>query len=374
MPSERIHDLWSRAAISTHENSSITVCNAATSIGGKPLAVCRNFETGSQTASDTASNSTNDNGSEDVRYDSDSTICSDIGEGLCDDDDIDAISPTTLGTLVNVLETDHLSGEENIVNGSVHVPVPVLSKEGVPSPVKVVYIAPVAGTRVRQTTRRQAASRAATSTAPSSASASSAAAASKAPGGLATKKKKMRCTCTKTKCLKLYCECFSTGVECETDFCKCLDCHNDGDPSHRKKKEAAVKRLLKKKGTVAFRNESLEKKRAIAEREGCNCKKSRCVRKYCECYAAGLVCRDNCRCEDCGNNGDVPPPPIKRKRKSRAKKFRLIQQEEEEQEGSVADSYVSPTKKQVADMAAALRKPMVTVANKNRARAKRARR
>jgi hypothetical protein len=58
---------------------------------------------------------------------------------------------------------------------------------------------------------------------------------------------------------------------------------------------------------------------------GCRCKKSKCIRKYCECYNAGLVCSDNCKCEDCGNCGDVPPPPIKRKRKSRAKKARELE-------------------------------------------------
>ena len=52
---------------------------------------------------------------------------------------------------------------------------------------------------------------------------------------------------------------------------------------------------------------------------GCNCKKSRCIRKYCECYNAGLVCGDNCKCENCANDGDVPPPPIKQKRRSRSK-------------------------------------------------------
>lgn len=133
-------------------------------------------------------------------------------------------------------------------------------------------------------------------------------------------KAKLRCTCTKTKCLKLYCECFSSGYECEADWCKCSDCYNDSKPAHREQRDAAIKKLMKKKGKIAFRNASLEKKQAIAVAEGCNCKKSRCIKKYCECYSAGLVCRSNCRCEDCGNDGDVPPPPIKRKRKSRAKK------------------------------------------------------
>lgn len=36
----------------------------------------------------------------------------------------------------------------------------------------------------------------------------------------------------------------------------------------------------------------------------CNCKKSQCLKLYCECFKAGATCGPDCRCENCKNSDE----------------------------------------------------------------------
>lgn len=36
-------------------------------------------------------------------------------------------------------------------------------------------------------------------------------------------------------------------------------------------------------------------------KKGCKCKKTKCIKKYCECYGNGERCSIFCRCEGCEN-------------------------------------------------------------------------
>jgi len=36
------------------------------------------------------------------------------------------------------------------------------------------------------------------------------------------------CTCKKSRCIKLYCDCFASGRVCDVDECRCIACLNNG--------------------------------------------------------------------------------------------------------------------------------------------------
>jgi Tesmin/TSO1-like CXC domain, cysteine-rich domain len=115
------------------------------------------------------------------------------------------------------------------------------------------------------------------------------------------------CSCPKSKCVALYCDCFKAGRRCHINRCSCMNCKNTiAESGINGARTAAIRNILARNPrafNTAGMGNPLHKlpKGEVA----CNCVRSKCLKLYCTCFHHGKLCRPNiCSCVGCENNND----------------------------------------------------------------------
>ncbi|KAG8522549.1 Tesmin [Galemys pyrenaicus] len=101
-----------------------------------------------------------------------------------------------------------------------------------------------------------------------------------------------------------YCDCFASGDFC--GGCRCSNCCNN--LRHGAERLKAVKACLDRNPEAFQPKTGLGRRGDVRPRHsrGCNCRRSGCLKNYCECYEAKIMCSSICKCIGCKNYEESP--------------------------------------------------------------------
>ena len=117
------------------------------------------------------------------------------------------------------------------------------------------------------------------------------------------------CSCPKSKCVALYCDCFKAGRRCDPKTCSCLSCKNTVAESGPEGARTKAIRCILARNPRAFTTAGLGNPlhKLPPGEVACNCIRSRCLKLYCSCFQAGKACNVGvCTCVGCLNTEEDP--------------------------------------------------------------------